>query len=181
MRSGSGCEKCRVVVHQTCAPSRNCPKCGQPFLPVDEVHARSSASTQAQSVRPTSVAVLGRLALVGAFLSLLRAVVGIGVMTSDGPEGVSRIFEGVVTAGLSAGVGLGLLKGHRWARQFYLWGTPFLLILNVVVSQPNSTPHVQTWVFALQAGFYVVWAFFLTRPNATEFFRRGELARASTS
>ena len=181
MRSGAGCERCQVVVHQVCAPSGNCPKCGQSFLPVDEVHARPSAADQVVLDRPTSVTVLGRLALVGAFLASLRAVAGIGILTSDGTEGISRIFEGVVMAGLSAGFGLGLLAGHRWARQFYLWGTPFILIVNFTLSDPNSTPPIQAWLFILQAGLYLMWAFFLTRPKATEFFRRNRVASASAS
>jgi hypothetical protein len=181
MRSGSGCESCQIVVHQACAPDGGCPKCGQPFLPVEEVHARPSASLQAQRDRPKTVTFLGRLALVGAFLAMLRALVGVGILASDGPDGAWRIIEGATMAALSAVLGLGLLAGHGWARRFYLWGTPFLLIVNLALSDPNSMSGLQTWVFVAEVGLYAMWAFFLTRPRATQFFRERELVRVSSA
>jgi hypothetical protein len=181
MRSGFGCENCQIVVHQACAPDGACPNCGQPFLPVDEVHARPSATLQAERDRPKAVTFLGRLALVGAVIAALRALVGIGILASDGPDGAWRIIEGATLGVLSVALGLGLLAGHGWARQFYLWGTPLLLIINLALSDQNSMPGLQTWVFIAQGGLYAIWAFFLTRPRAAQFFRERELARTPSA
>lgn len=113
MRSGSGCERCQIVVHQACASTGVCPKCSERFLPVDEVHGRPSASVQAERDRPRSVTFLGRLALVGAFIAVLRAVVGVGAVASDGPDGIFRMVEDAVIAVLSGALGLGL---SGWSR-----------------------------------------------------------------
>lgn len=179
MRSGSGCERCQIVVHQACASTGVCPKCSERFLPVDEVHGRPSASVQAERDRPRSVTFLGRLALVGAFIAVLRAVVGVGAVASDGPDGIFRMVEDAVIAVLSGALGLGLLAGHGWARQFYLLGTPFLLAVNLALSEPRSMPR-QIWMLIAQVGLYAMWAFFLTRPRAIEFFRQRGVARATT-
>jgi len=70
------------------------------------------------------------------------------------------IFSGLPGSGKTA-----------WARRFYLWGTPFILIVNLALGDPNSMPRTQVWVLAGQIGLYAMWAFLLTRPRTMEFFK----------
>ena len=179
MRSGSGCEKCQIVVHQACVPAGACPNCGQVFLPAEIVHARLSESQQTNLDRPRSVAFLGRLALVGAFIWALRALAGLGMMTADIADGTWRMIEAGVMTALSTALGLGLLAGHDWARRFYLWGVPLILIAKLALDSRIATPGLWRWVFISQTALYGLWAFVLTRPTATQFFRRRSAERSA--
>ena len=171
MREGFGCEPCDVVVHQSCVPNGNCPRCSRPFLSSGEVHSRPSRTRQVELIRPKSVTILGRLTLAGVPIGALIAVGGLIQMGTDGPAGLALMIGGLLVIAFSIALGNGLLKGQAWARRFYLWGTPLLMATDVAFgSNQNFRSGFSLWLFAVQVGVYAVWLFFLTRPEARMFF-----------
>jgi hypothetical protein len=70
MRDGTGCVSCQIVVHKACVENQNCPKCGRPFLPTEQVHATG---------RPQFVGIGGWLLLpaVGFVLGPIMGTVGL--------------------------------------------------------------------------------------------------------
>jgi hypothetical protein len=160
-----------VVVHQTCAPDGNCPKCGEPFLPTEVVHHRLNPAQQTKRDRPTSVTLLAGWAFLGAGLGLVRLLVGLGVMASDGSDAADRALEGGLQLLISGATGRGLLAGHGWARKFYLWGWPVLIALDFVLTDLSSGMTRYWLAILVQSAAYGVWAYLLNRPTVIEFFR----------
>lgn len=177
MREGAGCETCEIVVHRTCLENATCPKCGRSLLPTEQVHARASTWAQTERDRPRAVTVLARLNFVGVPIGAITALIGFFVMTTDVSQGIVLIFGGVLVAVLSAVLGSALLKGHPWARRFYVWVTP-LFIASDVASGRNQLfqPGFSVFLFVLQVSVYGIVLFFVTRPNARAFFHKREEA-----
>jgi hypothetical protein len=174
MRDGAGCETCQIVAHRACVENGTCPTCGRPFLPTAEVHARPSAALQAQLDRPSSVTVLGLLTLLGgAPIGAFIALRGLVRTATDSADGIASIVEGVLTMGVCVAVGLGLLRGHEWARRFYLWVSPLIMATDLVLGENQLLRQgFSAPLFVAQATIYSAWLFFLTRPPARAFFRR---------
>ena len=175
MREGLGCEPCKVVVHKLCAPTGVCPSCGTAFLPADVVHSRPNRASQARLARPQSITALGRLTLLGVPLWTLVTIVRLGQVGDAGSGGLPPVVEGLIGVGYSLAMGNGLLKGLAWSRRFFLWGTPLLMAADIVFdSNQLFRPGFNSGLFALQAGAYLTWLFFLTRPKARAFFDKAQ-------
>lgn len=170
LRDGAGCVTCQIVVHKTCIGNQVCPKCEKPFFTAERIH--STRSTNLANDRPTSVTILAWLAFFGVLRSVVRAMAGSLLMENDASAGVvfvtDAIFEGIVALAL----GLGLLNGYDWARRLYLWGSPILIALDLVLGDAGARWPGRWPTFSVAVVAYGIWAYFLTRPKAVAFFRK---------
>jgi hypothetical protein len=94
---------------------------------------------------------------------------------AGGPIPVLAQFAIVyVWAGVMLASGLGMRKGHNWARLLYvIWGAVGCVI--GLVTSPTKLAVIPSLVF------YGIIVFFLFRPKVQEYFGRGEAAGATES
>lgn len=180
IRDGIACTKCRVVYHRACLRGSDCSNCGQPVLGGQEAHALPSPAERIKLERPTSVTVIGRLTYVGVPLSVLMVLVGLFETPGDLVAGSVTIVSGFLGGVFSVVLGSGLLRGKEWARQFTLWVTPLVFAVEIVVGDNGFLePGFRWWRSAIGLGAYGAFAFALTRPKTSAFFKRGSQANVT--
>ena len=170
MRDGAGCVTCQIVGHKTCIGNQGCPKCKKPLFSSERIH--STRSTNLPNDRPTSVTVLAWLAFLGVLRSVVRAIAGSPLMANDASAGVAVVAEAMFEGIVALALGLGLLNGYDWARRLYLWGSPILIALDLVLGDTGARWPGRWPTFSVAVVAYGIWAYFLTRPNAVAFFRK---------
>lgn len=170
VREGVACRKCELVFHRSCAVDNMCRQCGQILITGQKAHAIPSTADRVAALRPTSVTLLGRLAYVGAALSIIRILGGLS-QSADVIDQVLVVFDGVLSALLTAWLGWGLLGGREWARRLYLWATPVIVVATLVVADGSIARQGLGWLrAAIGLGFYIPFAFALTRAKSKAFF-----------
>jgi peptidoglycan/LPS O-acetylase OafA/YrhL len=118
------------------------------------------------------VTVVGRLSYLGVLTSIVMVLAGAFQTGVALAEGIMTIVAGLLTGLLSAALGFGLLNGKEWARRFTLWVSPLVLAVDIVAGNNGLLESgFSWWRFAAGLGFYLVFAFVLTRPNALAFFK----------
>ena len=79
-------------------------------------------------------------------------------------------------------VGSAFLSGKEWARRFYLWVTPLVLVVEIVVGDNGVIQSgFSWWRSAIGLGAYCAFAFALTRPKASAFFKRATRASVAAA
>ena len=104
-------------------------------------------------------------------LSIVAVLVLVGAIAVKGYEpGLGHLVLFVLlSAALQLIIGAGLLQGGNWARVLFLWAVPISIVIEL------SSGFV-TMGTAVRIVLYVVFAFYLTRPAAVDYFRRAEAA-----
>ena len=173
VRDGIACTKCGVVYHRACLKSSGCPNCGESLMGGEEAHSLPSPAQQIEMERPTSVTVIGRVTYLGGPMSVLMVLVGFLQLASDFAVGIGTILTGLFTGLLSVVLGSAFLSGREWARGFYLWVTPLILAVEIVVGDNGIIESgFSWWRSAIWMGTYCAFAFALTRPKTSTFFKR---------
>ena len=119
--------------------------------------------------RPTSVTVIAWILIVSGGFNLVMTAVGMGnpltnEFLSKSPLPISAQYAmAFISLAITLGAGIAMLKGQNWGRLTYVISCPIFFIVGVVTS-PIKAMLIPGFILFLVA------AFFLFRPKATEYF-----------
>jgi hypothetical protein len=171
VREGTACTSCQTVYHTKCVNSSDCPSCGQPLIGEVAAHVLPSAFVRPESDRPASVTIIAWFTYLGVPIGIVMVLAGIGLTASDVGAGIELIVIGALAVPLCAAAGSAFMRGKQWARRLYLWITPAVLGVEIVVgNNAFIEPGFSWWRSALGLGVYAVIAFALTRSRTKAFF-----------
>jgi hypothetical protein len=122
--------------------------------------------------RPTAITVISWLLVTMGILGVIGGIgamnchdsrVAVAVSNSPVPLPIQCAFS-ILGSGITAVCGLGMLKGHNWARLLYLVWAGVSLFVGLVASPDKLSVIPSVVLFALIA-------FFLFQPKTIEYFR----------
>jgi hypothetical protein len=123
------------------------------------VHARPSAATLRRQERPGVATVMGVMSLMGIALGTVMVVTGLVETATDADARIDKTLTALLMIGVSAVFANGSFKGHAWVRTFYLFGTPLLMAIEVVLGENMLLRSGFSWpLFGLSAVLYVAFA-----------------------
>lgn len=131
----------------------------------------NSTTTNHPKQRPTSITVIGWLLTIGNGLGivcypLVFAMPEVQQAAVDAGQPISGIAMLVTFLAGVLGVisGIALLKGLNWGRFLYFIYVPILIVISIVLNGFHSSVFITLIA-------YLAFFWFLTRPDATMYFR----------
>jgi len=128
-----------------------------------------------KSKRPISVTIIAWLLTIAGCMSLL--VIPLTLIMSESREAIVQqgisitryIISGFVGIIICFFAGIGMLKGHNWARLLYLLVTPIAAIINITIGLSSGVDPNGKMIFGIVG--YIVVLIFLTRPKVVTYFK----------
>lgn len=133
------------------------------YVSRDEVDNDHSEHPEIKA-RPKSITVIGWALIVFSAFALVVWGAMIGMVTTSEfmpPEAYEALLFMPVAISIQLAMGIGILKGKRWARTLYLWLTPINIVLIFIAGRQTAI---------LQALIYIVFAYILNKPDARSYF-----------